>query len=170
MCAQKYYRLETSVSMGDEEADNCVIFSDSSGDAFVPSSESETEDEQDTDAIAKAPKPNSNEPQKNAHDSETPDEDELISSVISSAEPPTKRRKKDTCGVRVTRRLTMQRNTSHASKIECCDSEEIKNFLRSDIKCCEKQCFVRMRTHKTDALVALAELRHRRFAGKCASP
>ena len=61
-----------------------------------------------------------------------------------------------------------QRNTSHASKLECIDVQEIKHCLQTKGCSCGKDCLKKLRQHGARAVRALEKLRLQRFQGKYA--
>ena len=77
-------------------------------------------------------------------------------------------KRKSTHGNAKVQKRKMSRNKTHASKLQCCDAEEIKKCLCSNKACCKKQCLMKLRQHRDKAINALAELRHQRFAGQSA--
>ena len=61
-----------------------------------------------------------------------------------------------------------QRNTSHASKLECIDVQDIKHCLETKGCSCGKDCLKKLRQHGARGVRALEKLRLQRFQGKYA--
>ena len=59
-----------------------------------------------------------------------------------------------------------QRNTSHASKLECIDVQNIKHCLETKGCSCGQDCLKKLRKHGGRAVRALEKLRLQRFQGK----
>ncbi len=140
----------------------CSQCSDSSGEEYVPNSQSETEEEvyptspELRNTSKKAPR-NMDKTDGGSHGG-----NKTKSAAVSSH----KRTGNHLCiKSKMPKRAKMQRNKSHASKITCCDMEEIETFLSSGKKCCAKKCLMKIKEFKDDAVATLAELRHQRFAG-----
>lgn len=70
----------------------------------------------------------------------------------------------------VSKKSRKSRNTSHASKIECVDIQEIKQCL-STKKCnCGDKCLQKLKTFKARAVRAIEKIRLQRFSGNLVSP
>ena len=136
--------------------------SDSSGDEFVPNSQSGSETEEEEYYAAK-----SNEIQKNVEDL-THSEDNNASLVASKSACTSvrKRTNEHLCQpMPKGKRCKMGRNTSHASKINCCDASVVKKCLCESQACCDKDCLERLSKYGEDAIAIVSDLRYRRFAG-----
>ena len=59
-----------------------------------------------------------------------------------------------------------QRNTSHASKLECIDVQNIKHCLETKGCSCGQDCLKKLSKHGAKAVRALEKLRLQRFQGK----
>ena len=66
------------------------------------------------------------------------------------------------------KRKSHDRNYTHDmySKMECCDIDEILQFVLNPPECCEKRCITKFQTYKNRAVAEVSRLRHNRFAGK----
>ena len=67
---------------------------------------------------------------------------------------------------KVVKRRKNQRNTSHASKLECLDVQEIKHCLETKGCSCGEDCLKKLRNHGARAVRAIEKLRLQRFQGK----
>ena len=66
---------------------------------------------------------------------------------------------------KVAKRRKNQRNTSHASKLECIDVQEIKHCLENKGCSCGKKCLKKLCKHGARAVRSLEKLRLQRFQG-----
>ena len=67
---------------------------------------------------------------------------------------------------KVVKRRKNRRNTSHASKLECLDVQEIKECLETKGCSCGADCLKKLKTHGVRAVRAIEKLRLQRFQGK----
>jgi len=67
---------------------------------------------------------------------------------------------------KVVKRRKNRRNTSHASKLECLDIQEIKHCLETKGCSCGEDCLKKLSKHGARAVRAIEKLRLQRFQGK----
>ena len=67
---------------------------------------------------------------------------------------------------KVVKRRKNYRNTSHASKLECLDVDEIKHCLETKGCSCGNDCLKKLCKHGARAVRAIEKLRLQRFQGK----
>ena len=152
--------------MADERSDTTREYTGSSGDEYVPNSQSsETEDEE----YATAQKATRKDMRHNsfAEMSVAESDSESDSATKHAGASSRKRTNKHMhqCSPQK-KRGKMNRNTTHSSKINCCDVAVVKEWLRSCTECsCECKCLEKLSSLGDDAITMVAELRHRRFAG-----
>lgn len=143
---------------------------DSSGDEFVPNSQSsETEEEEDPTASKSTSTGRSQ--KKIVEDSAIEVENEsdfAAEHAVASSRKRTNKHLGNTS--RKYKRGKMNRNYSHASKINCCDVEVIKRWLCPEKECCKNKCFEKLQKMGEDGIAMVADLRHRRFAGPFMHP
>ena len=147
--------------MADSLSDSTPMYEDSSGDEFVPNSASgsDTESEEYACAAATSTKAKSKKKEElQQFDSEM--------DVAVSRKHACKRSNSHLNSVaNELKRSKMKRNTTHASKVSCCDVAVVKACLSSGKECCSQKCLQKMAKFGNDAVGVLSELRHRRFAG-----
>ena len=136
---------------------------ENSEDDFVPNSQSEEEIDAPLDLVEEVFH------EQDEAGSET--EEELDAYVAKGKPNKAPNRKRKNCKTkrktRKSKRAKKGRNTTHASKVRCCDVEEVKKWIcTNNFKCCAKKCLSKLKEHQDDAVNAVAELRHRRFAGQ----
>lgn len=130
---------------------------------FVPNSQSEQDDDDVPLALVDEVFDD-----EEIEDSETEEDIDAYMPKIKFGKARNKKRRqpKRKTNARNKKRCRMGRNKTHASKRGCCDMEEIKRCLDSKKKCCGKSCLRKLAERKEEAVKALAELRHQRFAGQ----
>ena len=123
------------------------VLADSSGDEYEPDSQSETEQEEFDDYC------NDRNGSKIAHSKivDSSEAEEEFQDCISMPSSRKRSSKHLTNKSPVPKQSRMQRNKSHASKITCCDAQEVKNFLCSEKQCCDKECLMKLQQFKNDA-------------------
>lgn len=154
------------LNMADSLSDSTPMYEDSSGNEFVPNSASgsDTESEEYDTAAAKSTKA------KNKKKEELQQFDaEMDVAVARKHGCKRSNSHLNSCGNELTR-SKMKRNTTHASKISCCDVAVVKACLSSGKECCSHKCLQKMAKFGNEAVGVLSELRHRRFAGTLLAP
>ncbi len=147
--------------MADSSRADTPMHSDSSGEEFVPNSASGSDTESDEYAAATATSTKAK--SKNQQELQNVDKNK----IGNACEHGCKKRSNshlESC-VSKDKRCKMQRNTTHASKINCCDVAVVKACLCSAQECCGQKCLQKLAKFGDDAVSVLSELRHRRFAG-----
>ena len=101
----------------------------------------------------------------NCSDDDTSEEE--ISGEHSKAAPARTSGKRSGSHLDVTRKVVKrrknQRNTSHASKLECLDVQEIKHCLETKGYSCGEDCLKKLCKHGAHAVRAIEKLRLQRF-------
>ena len=152
--------------MAEWSGESTPEYSDSSGNEYVPNSQSS--DTEDEECITVAKSTITDKSHKNVvATSEFGSANETDS---ASKHPGSSSRKRTNehfgNSTDKNKRGKMSRNTTHASKINCCDVEVIKNWLcKKGKECCRQNCFQKLQSLGEQAITMVAELRHRRFAG-----
>lgn len=149
--------------MADEKApDDYDRFSDSS---FVENSQSESE---------MAEEEGCSEEGENAEDTSgsgkaCPEDDgdgiQSAASKHAGAKAGNKKRKQSELGDTGGRKSKKARNTTYASKIECLDGAEIREFVRNPPPCCQKKCLSKLAIFADRAVKAVNDIRVARFKG-----
>lgn len=142
----------------DKSFDEC----DSSGSEYQPGSNSETASDDETEEDMELYR-------SDGKNSEVNTDFEKSKDIEKNAESKFKKARKR-CNTHLEapkgKRSKMSRNKTHASKLECCDNQEIKKWLHSNKRCCKEKCLKKLKKHRNKAIHALSELRHQRFAGQ----
>ena len=158
--------LKDFTIMADHTGESTPEYCDSSGDEFVPNSQSSDTEVEEYMTVATSTITDKSD--KNvAATSEFWSANETDSASKHVRSSSRKRTNKD-FGISKAKnkRGKMNRNTTHASKINCCDVEVIKNWLcKKGKECCGQNCLHKLKSLGEEAITMVAELRHRRFAG-----
>lgn len=83
----------------------------------------------------------------------------------TSAPTGQKKRKQSVLGGTGGRKSKKARNTTYASKIECLDSTEIREFVLNPPPCCKKKCLTKLKIFTDRAIKAINDIRVSRFQG-----
>lgn len=150
--------------MADHPGESTPEYSDSSGDEYVPNSQSSDTEVEECITVAKS----KSRSHKNVAASSEFGSANETDSASKHAGSSSHKRTNEHFGNSTdkNKRGKMSRNTTHASKINCCDVEVIKNWLcKKGKECCRQNCFQKLQSLGEQAITMVAELRHRRFAG-----
>jgi len=133
----------------------------SSTDEYVSNSQSNTETEEEDSPVKQHV--------QTSHGGEDSTTEEEIDAYMTSKSVRSKNSKRTNKHLATTPRMPkkakMARNKSHASKVECCDVQEIKKCLCSHKACCRKKCLRKLKDLEDRGILALSKIRHQRFAG-----
>ena len=89
----------------------------------------------------------------------------LPASKNTGAQVTGKKRKQDNAGIKCTKKSKQGRNTTRASKIQCLDIAEIREFVICPPPCCNNKCLQKLKIFKDRAVKVVNDIRVARFHG-----